>query len=93
MRVIDAQELGQKANEILRDVESGQTIEVVRKGRLIARIEPAHNSQPITREQKATDRDANGAWSEMLQLIEEIGNYLPEHVDAVETVREIRREL
>ncbi len=85
MKTIEAEELQAKVKDILHEVENGQVIEVARHGKVIAHLVPAQD-RPL-------DRDANGAWSELLRLRNEISKYLPEQVDAVETVREIRREL
>ncbi|HYO50771.1 MAG TPA: hypothetical protein VEW94_13045 [Chloroflexia bacterium] len=86
MTTIDISELEQHPTEIIQRVKSGETIEVNEGGTVVARLTPIQHVTPMWNapEQSWTDLDA---------LVQEISKYLPEHVDAVEAVREIRREV
>ncbi len=85
MKTIEAEELQAKVNDILHEVEGGQVIEVARHGRIIAHLVPAQD-RPL-------DRDANGAWSELLRLRDEISADWPEGVSAQDAIDDVRREL
>lgn len=86
MKVMEANELSAKMNEALREVEQGETIEVTKQGKVVARMVPAHDRQP-------TDRDANGAWTELLRLRDEISADWPEGVSAQDAINDVRRDL
>jgi prevent-host-death family protein len=85
MKTIEVEELQASANDILREVEGGQVIEVARHGRVIAHLVPAQN--------RLLDRDANGAWSDLLRLRDEISADWPEGVSALDAINDVRREL
>ena len=87
MKTLRANELVEHINEILRMVkEEGETIEVTDQGKVIARVVPA--SEP----EQPVKRDLKSFWEEIDRLAAEIGTYLPEKVDAVEIIRDVRRE-
>jgi len=74
---------------------SGETIQIVDHGEVVARIVP--NPQ-VARDRRATDdqnerraRDA-AVWADIDRLAETIGKEWPESVSAVEAVRDGRRE-
>ncbi|HET6261123.1 MAG TPA: hypothetical protein VFG99_02650 [Chloroflexia bacterium] len=86
MATIDISELEQHPIEIIQRVKSGETIEVNEGGTVVVRLTPTQNVAPTWNAQEET-------WTDLDALVQEISKYLPEHVDAVESVREIRREL
>ena len=87
MKTMETDELGANIREVLREVEeNGQTIDITRQGKVVARVVPVHDEQPI-------DRDANGAWSELLRLIDVIGSQWPEGVSAQDAINDVRRDL
>jgi prevent-host-death family protein len=86
MSTMEARELEEHIIEVLRRVEEGETIEVTRQGKVVARVVPALGGQTV-------DRDANGAWSELLRLRDEITADWPEGISAQEAVNDVRRDL
>ena len=85
MVTIDVRELEEHPAEVVGQVKSGETVQLVEDGRTVATITPVQH--PYSEEQ------AKAFLAELERMAKEIGKYLPEHVDAVEAVREIRREL
>lgn len=87
MKTMETDELGEKISEVLREVEeNGQAVEITRQGKVVARMVPVHSEQTI-------DRDANGAWSELVRLIDVIGSQWPEGVSAQDAINDVRRDL
>lgn len=86
MATIDIRELEQHPIEIIARVKSGETIEVSEGGTLVARLTPTQNGTPKWKAPEET-------WTDLDALVQEISKHLPEHVDAVEAIREIRREV
>jgi prevent-host-death family protein len=86
MATIDISELKQHPTEIIQRVKCGETIEINEGGTVVARLTPTQSGTPTWKAQEET-------WTDLDALVEEISKYLPEHVDAVEAVREIRREV
>ena len=68
-------------------VENGETIEITDHGKVIAHVVPANEPK------QAGERDLKTFWTNIDQLAAKVSAYLPEKVDAVEIVREGRREL
>ena len=68
-------------------VENGETIEITDHGKVIAHVVSANEPK------QAGERDLKTFWANIDQLAAKISAYLPEKVDAVEIVREGRREL
>lgn len=88
MKTLGIAELQERLNEILRLVQQErETVEVIDQGEVIAHLVPA--SQP----QQPAKRDLPTFWKDIDQLAAEIGAYLPEKVDAVTIVHDVRREL
>ena len=83
MKTIEANELEESIEEVLREVENGQTIEVTRQGKVVARVVPV----------RPTDSDSNGAWTELLRLRDEISADWPEGVSAQDAMNDVRRDL
>lgn len=87
MQAIGIRELKERASEILRRVrEEGATFDVTYRGRVVARLAPA---------QQTKDEIAESLL--LLDELEQIGVEISEHlegpVDAVEIVRDVRRDL
>ena len=85
MVTIDVKDLEEHPAEVMRQVKSGETVQLVEGGRTVATITPVQ--YPFSEEQ------AKAFLAELERMAEEIGKYLPKPVDAVEAVREIRRDL
>jgi antitoxin (DNA-binding transcriptional repressor) of toxin-antitoxin stability system len=85
MVTIDVRELEEHPAEVMRQVKGGETVQLVEGGKAVATITPAQ--RPYSEE------EAKAFLAELQRMAGEIGKYLPKHVDAVEAVREIRREL
>ena len=84
----EGQELAERINELLRLIEEeGETIEITDRGNVIARV------VPTPKPQKPAKRDLTEFWRKIDRLAAEIGKHLPEKVDAVEIVRDVRRDL
>jgi antitoxin (DNA-binding transcriptional repressor) of toxin-antitoxin stability system len=83
MRTIEMQELEEHVSEIIRQAsERGETVEVTENGAVRALLVPVNNREP--------DKDGE---MDLEALVAEIGKHLPERVDAVEMIHDIRREL
>ena len=52
---------------------------------MVARMVPAQ-APPV-------DRDANGAWTELVRLIDVIGSQWPKRVSAQDAINDVRRDL
>lgn len=85
MIIVDTRELEERPAEVLRHIKGGETVQLVEDGIAIARITPIQRAYSPEEAQAFIDK--------LDRMAEEIGKYLPDHVDAVEAVREIRREL
>ena len=88
MKTLRANELVEHIDEILRMVEEeGETIDVTKRGKVIARLVPTSKSKQTVEEKDAA------AWEELKRIASELGPYWPENTDAVEIVRDVRRDL
>ena len=67
--------------------EEGETVEVINRGKIIARLVPANQTEQITTE------ETNRILADLNRLATELAPYWPENVDAVEAIRDVRREL
>jgi prevent-host-death family protein len=87
MRSVGVRELREQTSEIVRQVrESGETVEVTYRGKVVARLVPADEAHP--------DPDAAKAWlARWDKLAAEVSAQWPKGVSAVDAVREQRREL
>lgn len=85
METIDEQSLGSEIKAVIKRArKTGQPVEITDvNGEVIARLVPSH--QPLIAD--AHER----ARVELERLIEAITPYLPERVDAVEAIRDVRR--
>jgi prevent-host-death family protein len=85
MTTIEIEDLQEHLFEVLRRVqEEHQIVEIISYGMVVARIVPAE-------EPGDTARDT--VWQEMERLSEELAQYLPPNIDAVEAIRDVRRKL
>jgi antitoxin (DNA-binding transcriptional repressor) of toxin-antitoxin stability system len=88
MKTLGIKELTERIDEILRMVEEeGETVEVINRGKIIARLVPANQSQQVT------TQETNNILADLDRLAMELAPYWPQDVDAVEAVRDVRREL
>jgi prevent-host-death family protein len=86
MRAVGIRELKNRASEIVRDVrENREVIDVTYRGRIVARIIPVDGN--------ASESQAADAWADLDALGREIAKRWPPGVNAVDAVREVRREL
>lgn len=87
MRTIGVRELKAHISEILRQVqEEGEVVEVTNHGEVVARVVPVRRPVP-------NSQDNAAIWTDLDRLAAEIGKRLPEKVDAVEAINEVRRDL
>lgn len=85
--LIESRELKERIDKILHILEEGEPAEVTDHGKVIAHVVPVSElKQPIK-------RDVHAFWRRIDQLAAQVGTHLPEKVDAVEIIREGRREL
>lgn len=90
MKTLGVRELKERISEILRMVqEEGETVEVTNRGEVIARLVPVRKQ----RAEQADRQSDNAMWTELDRLAAEIGNHVAKNVDAVDIVREVRRDL
>jgi prevent-host-death family protein len=88
MKTLGVDELTERINEILRIVEEeGETIEVTKRGKVIAHLVPVRGAQ------QPAKRDLKAFFAEMDRLAAEIGAHWKGDMDAVEAVRDVRRDL
>lgn len=88
MTSIDANDLGRRITDLVRQVrENGEIVEIVDRGEVIARIVPGNISHIGVDEGLPHSRQL----AELDRLIADIRPYLPDNVDAVEAIRDIRR--
>ncbi len=88
MKILGVDELSERINEILRVVEEeNETVEVTRRGEVIARI------VPVRKPQQAVEQTTDTVWASLDRLTAEISVHWPADVSAVEAVRDVRREL
>ncbi len=87
MRSVGIREPKEHASSILRRVrDQGESVEVMYRSEVTARIVPMRKSKPAEDELAVT-------WASLDQLAAEIGRSWPEGVSAADAVRDLRREL
>ncbi len=85
MTTIELHELQEKATEIIHQArDNGEPVEVTEHGTVLAFLVPVYS------EHSGEDGEAE---MDLETLVAEISKYLPERVDAVEVIRDIRREI
>ena len=87
MKTFDVVELAERIYEVLRMVEDSETIEITNHGEVIAHLVPAAGPQSLA---KLTKRDV---WADLERLAPEISAHWPAEVNAVDAVRDVRRDL
>ena len=89
MKTLGKRELTERIDEILRLVkERGETFEVMEQGEVVAHIGPG----PAREAQPSDKPSLTPFWEKMERLAAKIDAFVPDKVDAVEIVREGRRE-
>jgi prevent-host-death family protein len=83
--IIEVRDLEERTREILRQVEAGETIEVMDHGKAVARLIP----YPIA----IIPDEARYDEMTLDELIAELDRSWPEGVSAVDAIRDVRREL
>lgn len=84
MKRMGVRELKDNFKEALDEVANqGQIIEVTKHGRPIARLVPALNGGAI-------DWDANGAWTALNNLREQLKDQWPEGASAQDIINDVR---
>lgn len=87
MHTIGVRDLRSNASRILREVSAkGETVEITRHGRVIARLVPA-GKPPAEVDESGIER----AWADLDRLSEEISARWPEGMSAAEAVARDRR--
>lgn len=88
MKTLGVRELKERISEVLRMVEEeGETVEVTKRGEVIARL------VPVRKPQQAVEQTTDPIWASLDRLAAEISAHWPEDVSAVEAIRDVRREL
>jgi prevent-host-death family protein len=88
MKTLGVRELKERISEILRMVEEeGETVEVTKRGEVIARL------VPVRKPQRPVEQANDIVWTDLDRLSAEISAHWPADVSAVEAVRDVRREL
>lgn len=88
MKTLGVRELKERISEILRLVEEeGETIEVTKRGEVVARLVPVRKVAPSS---EAAEDDA---WTDLDRLSAEISAHWPKGLSAVDAVRDARGEL
>ncbi|MHB8452290.1 MAG: type II toxin-antitoxin system Phd/YefM family antitoxin [Mycobacteriales bacterium] len=82
MASVGVRELRQRASELLRRVESGESIEVTDRGRPVAVLSPLPQGDPVARLRASGDlRDARGSLDDLPQpLARQPGTETPSSV-------------
>ena len=84
----EGRELVARINEILRLIEEdGETIEITDKGKVVAHVVPTATSQ------KPVDNKLTASLQGIDELAARIGARWKNDLDAVEAVRDVRRDL
>ena len=87
MAAVGVRELKERTSQVLRRVqESGEEVEITRRGRVVAWLIPA----PPERPRRAASA---AAWATLDRLTAEIGARWPKGRSALKAVREGRRDL
>ena len=68
-------------------VENGEIIEIIDQGKVIAQV------VPVSEPKQADERSDADAWADLKRIAAELDPYWPKNVDAVEIVRDVRRDL
>jgi antitoxin (DNA-binding transcriptional repressor) of toxin-antitoxin stability system len=87
MVAVSIKDLKERTEALLRLVqESGETLEILVDGEVVARLVPTDEPPP-------TRAELDAFWADLDELAEEIGANWPEGVSAVDAVNDVRRDL
>ena len=87
MVAVKLAELKDHADEIVRRLqETGEPVEILDGGRVVAKLVPLEEDPP-------SQEELESFWTEFDQLSEEISADWPEGVSAVDAIRDVRRDL
>lgn len=88
MKTLGVRELKERISEVLRMIqEEGEIVEVTNRGEVIAHLVPARRAQ------QHTEQNTDEVWTDIDRLAAEIGTHWKAGVNAVDAVRDARREL
>ena len=88
MKTFDAGELIKHIDEVLRMVEEeGETVEVTKRGEVIAHLVPVRKPQPYA------EQVDDAVWTDLERLAAEISANWPSNISAVDALHDVRREL
>ena len=88
MKTLDVRELKERISEILRLVEEeGETVEVIKRGEVIAHLVPVRKPQPYA------EQVDDAVWTDLERLAAEISANWPSNISAVDALHDVRREL
>jgi antitoxin (DNA-binding transcriptional repressor) of toxin-antitoxin stability system len=88
MKTLEIHKLTEHIDEILHMIkEEGETIEITDGNEVIAHLVPVDKAEQPKKE------DHEAFWRRIDKYAAQLGSQLPEKVDAVEIVRDARREL
>lgn len=95
---LDAQELMARIDELLRILEEKhEIVELTYRGKVIGNIVPKQTASTEIEQQpepqQLRKQELKAFWADMDELAKQIAAHSPDHVDAVQIVREGRREL
>lgn len=83
MKTLEIAELRDNINEVLSEVEQGETIAVANNGRIIARLVPA-------RRRRRSQREIDEIIAEMDRVAAELGARWPAGVSVEEAINDVR---
>ena len=83
MKTLEIVELRDNINEVLSEVEQGETIAVANNGRIIARLVPA-------RRRRRSQREIDEIIAEMDRVAAELGARWPAGVTVEEAINDVR---
>lgn len=83
MRTVEIIELRKNLNEVVREVEQGETVDVARNGQVVAQLVPA-------RPRKRPQRDIDEIIADIAQVAAEIGAQWPASVSAQDAIDDVR---
>ncbi len=91
MKTLGVQELTERINEILSLLQAGETIELTNDGEVVGHLTPPYRLEQKIRpyDKEASDK----AWADLERLSAEISAHWTGNMDAVEAVRDARRDL
>ncbi len=97
-KLLEVRELRERIDALLLLIkEKGETVKLIEQGEVVARMVPPKehegDQQKRPESRKAQEQELKDFWDRIDQLANEIGTHAPEHLDAVQIVREGRREL